>query len=88
MRLFYRWTTPCETCLWAYTDREGPDQTAHPRSLIKALAVHKEKHLILKNVSMESKCPDNISHEHDDVNRNILRLLKGTFSFDVTQMLF
>ena len=88
MRLFYRWTTPCETCLRAYADREGPDQTSHPRSLIKAFAVHKEKHLILKNVSVESKCSDDISHEQDNVNRHILRLFKGTFSFDVTQMLF
>ena len=25
---------------WAYADSECPDQTAHPRSLIRAFAVH------------------------------------------------
>ena len=42
----------------AIADRKGPDQTAHPRSLIRAFTVHKRNHWILQNVSMESKCPD------------------------------
>ena len=29
-----------KTCLWAYMDREGPDQPAHMRRLIRAFAVH------------------------------------------------
>ena len=28
-----------KTCLRAYADSEGPDQTAHPRSLIRAFPV-------------------------------------------------
>ena len=28
-----------KTCLRAYTDSEGPDQPAHPRSLIKGFTV-------------------------------------------------
>ena len=33
---------PCHVkmCLWAYVDREGPEQFAHPPSLIKAFPVH------------------------------------------------
>ena len=44
--------------LRAYADSKGPDQTAHLRSLIRAFAVRKENHLMLKNVSMVSKCPN------------------------------
>ena len=36
-----------ETCLRAYSDSEGPDQTAHPRSLIWGFAVRRQNHLIL-----------------------------------------
>ena len=28
-----------KTCLRAYADSEGPDQTAHPRSMLRAFAV-------------------------------------------------
>ena len=35
-----------KTCLRAYADNEGPDQTAHLRSLIKAFAARKQNHLI------------------------------------------
>ena len=37
---------PChaKTCLRAYADRDVPDQPAHPRSLIRALAVRKHDH--------------------------------------------
>ena len=31
----------------AYADSEGPDQLAHPRSLIRAFAVRKQIHRIL-----------------------------------------
>ena len=33
-----------KTCLRAYADSEGPDQTAHPRSLIRAFAVRLKNH--------------------------------------------
>ena len=41
--------------LRAYADREGPDQTAHPRSLIRALTVGIQNHYILQNFRVESK---------------------------------
>ena len=44
--------------MWPYADSKGPDQPAHPHSLIGAFAVRKQNHLILQTVSMESKCPD------------------------------
>ena len=39
---------PChaKTCLRLYAESEGPDQPAHPRSLIRAFAVRKQKHWI------------------------------------------
>ena len=43
-----------KTSPWAYADSEGPDQTAHPRSLIRAFPVRWENHWILQNVWMES----------------------------------
>ena len=36
-----------KTCLRAYADSESPDQIAHPRSLIRALAAHKQNHRLL-----------------------------------------
>ena len=39
-----------QTCLCAYADSEGPDQPAHPRSLIWTFTVRKQNCLILKNV--------------------------------------
>ena len=35
-------------CLSAYADREGPDQTVHPRSLIRDFAVRKQNHRMLQ----------------------------------------
>ena len=31
-------------CLWTYVDREGPDQPAHPHSLIRVFTVPSRKH--------------------------------------------
>ena len=45
-------------CLWEYADSAGPDQTAHPHSLIRAFTVRFQNHWILQNVWMESKDPD------------------------------
>ena len=39
-------------------DSDNPDQSVHLYSLIRALAVHKQNHWILSNVSKESKGPD------------------------------
>ena len=33
------WTAPSENVSLTYADSEGPDQTAHKRSLIRAIAV-------------------------------------------------
>ena len=41
------WVAPCETRLWTYADSEGPDQPAHPRSLIRAFTVRLQTHCIL-----------------------------------------
>ena len=34
----------------AFADGEGPDQPAHPRSLIRALAIREQNHWILQNI--------------------------------------
>ena len=34
----------------AYADSEGPDQPAHPRSLIRAFGVRQQNHWILQNI--------------------------------------
>ena len=39
---------PCETCLREYADSEGPDQSAHARTLIRAFTVRNQNHWILK----------------------------------------
>ena len=44
-----------ETCLRACADSKGPDQPAHPRSLIRAFAVREKNHCILQNAGMGSK---------------------------------
>ena len=45
-------------CLQAYADSDGPDQPAHPHSLIRAFTVRSQNHWTLQNVSMERKCSD------------------------------
>ena len=44
----------------AYGDSESPNQTARMRSLIRAFVVRLQNHWALLNVSMESKCPNEI----------------------------
>ena len=39
-------------------DIEGPDQTAHPRSLIRAFTVCSQNHSILESVWIKSNGPD------------------------------
>ena len=36
-----------KTCLWAFADSEGPDQTVQMHSLIRVFPVRKQKHLII-----------------------------------------
>ena len=45
-------------CLGANADSEGPDQTARPHSLIRAIAVRLKNHWVLQNVSVELKSSD------------------------------
>ena len=47
-----------KTCLWTYTDIEGPVQPAHLRSLIRAFTFRRQNHWILQNLCSESKSPD------------------------------
>ena len=49
------WASPCENLLRSYADSEGPDQPAHPRSLIRAFTVRLQNHWIQQNIWMESK---------------------------------
>ena len=44
-----------KTCLWVYADSEGPDQPAHPRSLIRAFIVRLKNHWIVQNIGMRAK---------------------------------
>ena len=53
-----------KTCLQAYVDSEGPDQPAHPRSLIRAFTVRYQHHWTLQYVSTESQCPDETLRMH------------------------
>ena len=46
-----------KTGLRAYADSEGPDQPAHPSSLIRAFTVRLQNHRILKNISIYYKGP-------------------------------
>ena len=49
-------------CLRAYAASEGPDQPSHPCSLIKVFTIRYQNHLILQNVLIESKGPDDTLH--------------------------
>ena len=80
------WPRYAKTYLRTYADSEGPYQTAHTRSLIRAFAVRKQNHWIQQNSSMENKCPDETAHVQDDVNLHILRMLEGTFSLEASQI--
>ena len=57
---------PChaKACPLANADSEGPDQPAHPHSLIRAFPDHKLNHWIIQNVRRESKGPDDTSCKH------------------------
>ena len=68
-----------KTCLRAYADSEGPETLAHPRSLMRALAVRTYNHHMLLDVSMEIKCPDQTMHVQDDVNPHNSHMLGATF---------
>ena len=53
-----KWPRHAQKGLRACADNRGPDQPAHPRSLIRALTASLQNHWILQNVWMESKDPD------------------------------
>ena len=57
--------------VFGYADSEGPDQSAHSHSLIRAVIVRYQNHLTLKNVSSESK--------------SILRIFEDSFSLGAGQ---
>ena len=52
------WDRHGKTCLWAYTDSEGPDQSAHPHSLIKPFTFRLQSHLVLYNITEYNNVPD------------------------------
>ena len=49
------WAVPCKNMTRDYAGREGPEQPAHPRSLLSTFTVHYQNYWILLNVWMESK---------------------------------
>ena len=53
-----------KTCLRAYADSEGPDQTAHPRSLIRTFTVRLYNRWVLYNIARYSKIPDQTVYLH------------------------
>ena len=57
------WAAPRKIVLRAYADSEGPDQPAHPHSLILAFPVRKQNQWIPKNVSVGRKCPYETLHK-------------------------
>ena len=68
-------------CLGAYTDSEGPDQTARMRSLIRAFAVRKQINWI-EYFNGEQMPGRDFAHVQDDFNPHILRTLEDTFSLE------
>ena len=77
-----------KTYLRAYTDSQGPDQTARMRSLIRAFAVLLQHQWTLWNVWMESKCSDETLPKRG-LNQNlyILHMLEDTFLLGAAGML-
>ena len=67
------------TWLRAYANSEGPDQPAHPCRLIRAFAVYKQNHWILKNTRWRANALMRLSALQDDVNQHILCILEDTF---------
>ena len=75
-----------KTRLLLYAHSEGPDQLAHPHSLIRAFAVCKQNHWTLQNVSIESKGTNDILRMRG-MNLCILRMLEDTFSPSAAQII-
>ena len=51
------WAVPCKN-MSKHEDREGADHPEHSRSLFRAFAVRRQNDLILQDVPMKSKGPD------------------------------
>ena len=68
-----------KTCLRAYADSEGPDQTAHPRSLIRAFTVRQQIHWILQ--TGEQRPVRYLTHAQDDLNAQCVQVRRH-FSHD------
>ena len=47
-----------------YADSEGPNQPAHPHSLIRAFAYRSKNHWLLQNGRIECECPDETLRMH------------------------
>ena len=57
-----KWDGPChaKTCFRAYADSEGPDQSAHPRRLIRTFTARLWRHWVLKNITKYSEIDQTI----------------------------
>ena len=53
----------------------------------QGIRCRKQDYWILKNASMESKCPDETAHVQDYINRSILRMFKGIVSLDAANFM-
>ena len=82
-QLSHHMTLSKQNCAFeSCADSEGPDQTAHTRSLIRTYAVA-NRICRYYNVSTESGSPDETEHAHGDLIVRMLHIFESTFSLDV-----
>ena len=74
-----------KTCLRACADKEGPDQPAHSRSLIRTFSVRNRINRYYKICEWRERRGLYFAHAQDDVDPGILRRFEGTFSLDAAQ---
>ena len=77
--ILYRWRN-VRTCLRAYADSEGANQRLHC-PLTELLGT-------TECMNGEQRPGWYFAHAQDDLNRRILCLFKGTFSFDAAHIVF
>ena len=68
-------------------DSEGPDQTAHLRSLIWAIAVRSESWGTTERVNGEQIPGWCYAHAQDDQNLRVFHMFQGSFLLNVAQMI-
>ena len=66
--VMFIWAALCVNVSFGLFRSEGPDQPEHQRSLSMAFTVRKQNHWIPRNISMESKGPDDFAHMQADMH--------------------